>query len=139
MSMKAMTTLPPLSRSGSWRTISSAASRLLRVTVCSRLPPAPVNLPVLTSTTVIASVRSMTRYPPDGSHTLRSSALVICSSIRNSANTSATPAYPRHQLRGHMLDVTLDGVPCPVALNNQLAEVLGEQIPDHLHQQIRLL
>ena len=61
MSMKSITTMPPMSRSRSWRTISSAASRLLRVTVSSRLPPAPVYLPVLTSTTVIASVRSMTR------------------------------------------------------------------------------
>jgi len=42
---------------------------LLRVTVCSRFPPDPVNLPVFTSTTVIASVRSITRVPPDGSHT----------------------------------------------------------------------
>ena len=76
MSMKSMTTMPPMSRSRSWRTISSAASRLLRVTVCSRLPPEPVNLPVFTSTTVIASVRSITSVPPDGSQTLRSIALV---------------------------------------------------------------
>ena len=61
MSMKSMTMMPPMSRSRSWRTISSADSRLLRVTVSSRLPPEPVNLPVLTSMTVIASVRSMTR------------------------------------------------------------------------------
>ena len=88
MSMKSMTTMPPMSRSRSWRTISSAASRLLRVTVCSRLPPEPVNLPVFTSTTVIASVRSMTRVPPDGSQTLRSIALVSCSSMRCTANTS---------------------------------------------------
>ena len=39
MSMKSMTMMPPMSRSRSWRTISSAASRLFRVTVCSRLPP----------------------------------------------------------------------------------------------------
>lgn len=38
MSMKSMTTMPPISRSRSWRTISSAASRLFLVTVCSRLP-----------------------------------------------------------------------------------------------------
>ena len=31
--------MPPMSRSRSWRTISSAASRLFRVTVSSRLPP----------------------------------------------------------------------------------------------------
>ena len=39
-------------------------------------------MPVLTSTTVIASVRSMTSEPPEGSHTLRSMALAICSSMR---------------------------------------------------------
>ena len=80
--MKSTTMMPPMSRSRSCRTISSAASRLFLVTVSSRLPPAPVNLPVLTSTTVMASVRSMTSEPPDGSQTLRSSALAICSSIR---------------------------------------------------------
>ena len=58
------------------------------MTVCSRLPPEPVNLPVLTSTTVMASVRSMTSEPPEGSHTLRSIALVSCSSMRCTANTS---------------------------------------------------
>ena len=82
MSMKSTTIMPPRSRSRIWRTISSAASRLLRVTVSSRLPPAPVNLPVLTSMTVIASVRSMISVPPDGSHTFRSSALASCSSMR---------------------------------------------------------
>ncbi len=39
MSMKSMTMMPPRSRSRSWRTISSAASRLFLVTVSSRLPP----------------------------------------------------------------------------------------------------
>ena len=82
MSMKSMTMIPPMSRSRSWRTISSAASMLFFVTVSSRLPPEPVNLPVLTSMTVIASVRSMTREPPEGSHTLRSIAFVSCSSMR---------------------------------------------------------
>src|SRR4030088_2958317 len=64
--MKSTTTMPPRSRSRSCRTISSAASRLLRVTVCSRLPPCPVNLPVLTSLTGMASVVSITREPPRG-------------------------------------------------------------------------
>ncbi|CKS68598.1 Uncharacterised protein [Mycobacterium tuberculosis] len=88
MSMKSMTTMPPISRSRSWRTISSAASRLFLVTVCSRLPPAPVNLPVLTSMTVMASVRSITSVPPDGNHTLRSIALASCSSMRCTVKTS---------------------------------------------------
>ena len=86
--MKSTTMIPPMSRSRSCRTISSAASRLFFVTVSSRLPPEPVNLPVLTSTTVIASVRSMTSEPPEGSHTLRSIALAIASSMRCSAKTS---------------------------------------------------
>ena len=82
MSMKSTTMMPPMSRSRSWRTTSSAASRLFLVTVSSRLPPEPVYLPVFTSTTVIASVRSITSEPPEGRYTLRSSALAICSSIR---------------------------------------------------------
>ncbi len=45
MSMKSMTMMPPMSRSRSWRTISSAASRLFLVTVSSRLPPAAGELP----------------------------------------------------------------------------------------------
>ncbi len=82
MSMKSMTMMPPMSLSLSCRTISSAASRLFLVTVCSRLPPWPVNLPVFTSMTVIASVVSITSEPPLGSQTFLSSALAICSSIR---------------------------------------------------------
>ncbi|SIN00184.1 Uncharacterised protein [Mycobacteroides abscessus subsp. abscessus] len=80
--MKSTTMIPPMSRRRSWRTISSAASRLFLVTVSSRLPPEPVNLPVFTSITVIASVRSMTREPPEGRNTLRSRALARPSSIR---------------------------------------------------------
>src|SRR5512133_418551 len=81
MSMKSMMMMPPMSRRRSWRTISSAASRLLATTVSSRLA-LPTNLPVLTSTTVMASVRSITMEPPEGSHTLRSRALWICSTTR---------------------------------------------------------
>ena len=60
------------------RAISSAASRLLRNTVSSRLD-LPTFLPVFTSITVSASVCSMMSDPPDGSHTLRSRALWSCS------------------------------------------------------------
>ncbi len=88
--MKSMITIPPTSRRRSWRTISSAASRLFLVTVSSRLPPEPVYLPVFTSITVMASVRSITSEPPDGSHTLRSSALASCSSTRWVENTSTS-------------------------------------------------
>ena len=56
MSMKSMTMIPPMSRSRSWRTTSSAASTLTRVIVSSSLPlPRPVKLPVLMSITVRAS------------------------------------------------------------------------------------
>ncbi len=91
--MKSMTMIPPMSRNRSCRTISSAASMLFLVTVSSRFPPAPTNLPVLTSITVIASVRSMTSEPPEGSHTLRSIALASCSSMRCAAKTSPVPVH----------------------------------------------
>ena len=78
MSTKSMTMIPPMSRSRSWRAISSAASRLFSKTVSSRLEE-PTFLPVLTSMTVSASVRSMMSEPPEGSQTLRSSALWSCS------------------------------------------------------------
>ena len=78
MSMKSMTMMPPMSRRRSWRAISSAASRLLWNTVSSRLD-VPTFLPVFTSMTVSASVCSMISEPPDGSQTLRSSALCTCS------------------------------------------------------------
>ena len=54
-------------RSRSCRMISRAASRFTER--CCALFPAAV--PELTSITVIASVFSMTIFPPDGSHTLR--------------------------------------------------------------------
>ncbi len=57
MSMKSMTMMPPMSRSRSCRTASSAASVLTLVIVSSRPPlPRPVKLPLLTSITVSASV-----------------------------------------------------------------------------------
>ena len=60
MSMKSMTMIPPMSRSLSWRPTSTAASLFVRNTVSSRFD-FPTNLPVFTSITVIASVRSTTR------------------------------------------------------------------------------
>ena len=57
MSMKSMTMMPPMSRSRSWLTTSSAASRFVLVIVSSSRAalPLPVNEPVLTSMTVSAS------------------------------------------------------------------------------------
>src|SRR4029453_5491873 len=78
MSMKSTTMMPPMSRRRSWRAISTAASRLFLNPVSSRLER-PTFLPVLTSMTVSASVRSMISDPPDGSQTLRSRARWSCS------------------------------------------------------------
>ena len=58
--MKSITIMPPMSRSRSWRATSLAASRLVFTTVSSRFD-LPTDLPVFTSMTVIASVRSITR------------------------------------------------------------------------------
>ena len=57
MSMKSMTMIPPMSRSRSWRTTSSAASRFVLVIVSSSRAclPRPTNEPELTSMTVSAS------------------------------------------------------------------------------------
>src|SRR5438093_3879496 len=92
MSMKSITMIPPMSRRRSWRAASRAASRFVLTTVSSRFV-LPTLLPVLTSMIVIASVRSMIRYPPEGSHTLRSSALWICSTIRCSSKTGRVPVW----------------------------------------------
>ncbi|NCX59629.1 MAG: 50S ribosomal protein L27 [Actinobacteria bacterium] len=66
--------------------ISSAASRLLPSTVSSRFV-LPTLRPVFTSITVRASVCSMTNEPPEGSQTLRSSALRNCSTTRCCSNS----------------------------------------------------
>ncbi len=57
MSMKSMTMMPPMSRSRSWLTTSSAASRFVRVIVSSSPAPLPrpMKLPEFTSMTVSAS------------------------------------------------------------------------------------
>src|ERR687898_20270 len=89
MSMKSTTMMPPMSRSRSWRAISTAASRLFLNTVSSRLER-PTFLPVLTSMTVSASVRSMMSDPPEGSHTLRSSMRTLRYSWLNSSRMTRT-------------------------------------------------
>ena len=91
MSMKSMTMIPPMSRSRSCLAISSAASMLLWKTVSSRFD-LPTFLPVLTSITVSASVCSMISDPPDGSHTLRSSALCTCSWMWKRSNSGSPSA-----------------------------------------------
>ena len=139
--MKSMTTMPPRSRSRSWRTISSAASRLFLVTVSSRLPPWPVNLPVLTSTTTIASVLSITSEPPLGSQTLRSSAFISCSSIRYVAKTSTSEVHldSRSARSGATCDdVAVDGLPRLVTADDDLGEVLVEDVADDPDGHVRL-
>ena len=85
------------------------------MTVDSRLPPLPVNFPVFTSITVMASVRSMISDPPDGRNTFRSRAFAICSSSRYSAKISRSllpAAQPILQVRRNVRDVRLDRVVC---------------------------
>ena len=99
-------------------------------------------MPVLTSMTVIASVRSITSVPPEGSHTLRSSALSSCSSIRYSANTSFGPTWRcsrSAELRRDVSDVVLQRVPRVVALDDEAGEVLVELVAHDLDEQVRLL
>ena len=91
MSMKSITIIPPISRKRNWRAISSAASRLLWNTVSSRLD-LPTFFPVFTSITVSASVCSIMSEPPEGNHTLRSSALRNCSCTRCCSN-SGKPSF----------------------------------------------
>ena len=111
------------------------------MTVSSRLPPEPVNLPVLTSTTVIASVRSMISEPPEGSQTLRSSPLAICSSIRyvrEDVLVAGVALEALGEVGGDVLDVVVDHVPGVVAGDDELGEVLGEQVADDLEGQVGL-
>src|SRR6201995_2130196 len=132
MSMKSMTTMPPTSRSRSWRTSSSAASRLLRVTVSSRFPPWPVNLPVFTSTTVIASVLSMTSEPPAGQPPLALEGFgeLLADPVRGEHILAVRlwrlfpAAEPVCQVRRDVPHVLVDQVPAVVAGHDQLAEDL---------------
>ncbi len=80
MSIKSITTKPPMSRKRSWRETSSAASRLVCRAVSSMSPPR-VARAELTSTETSASVGSITIEPPEGSCTSRSKAVSIWLSI----------------------------------------------------------
>ena len=76
MSIKSMTTRPPISLSLSCRAISSAASRFVLKAVSSISEPR-VAREELISIEMSASVGSITTDPPDGSLTSRSKALSI--------------------------------------------------------------
>ena len=92
MSMKSITTIPPISLKRNCLAISSAASRLFSNTVCSRLS-LPTNFPVFTSITVKASVLSIIKCPPDGNHTFLSKAFLIWSSMWYLSNKSKLSSY----------------------------------------------
>ena len=80
MSMKSMTTRPPMSRSRSWRATSSAASRLVLWAVSSMSLPLVARAELMSIATS-ASVWSITREPPDGRRTSRRNADSIWDSI----------------------------------------------------------
>ena len=86
MSMKSMTTRPPMSRRRSWRATSSAASRLVLSAVSSMSPPL-VERAELMSIATSASVWSMTSAPPEGRRTSRRKADSICDSIWKRVNS----------------------------------------------------
>ncbi len=71
MSIKSMTTKPPISRIRNWRAISAAASKLVASAVSSICLP-PVARDELMSIAVKASVGSKTIEPPEGRRISRS-------------------------------------------------------------------
>ena len=80
ISMKSITTSPPMSRRRSCRAISSAASKFVLSAVSSMSAPR-VAREELMSIEISASVGSITTDPPEGSLTSRSKALSIWLSI----------------------------------------------------------
>src|SRR6056300_915748 len=70
ISMKSITTRPPISRNRNWRAISSAASRLVCKAVSSISPPLVARAELMSIDTN-ASVGSITIAPPDGRRTSR--------------------------------------------------------------------
>ena len=80
ISIKSITTRPPISRKRNWRAISSAASRFVCTAVSSISPPL-VAREELMSILIKASVTSITIEPPEGSLTSRSNAVSIWPSI----------------------------------------------------------
>ena len=97
ISIKSITTKPPMSRKRNWRDTSSAASRLVCSAVSSISPPR-VALAELTSTETSASVGSITIEPPEGSCTSRSKAVSIWLSIWNRLNSGVCSLYRRSLL-----------------------------------------
>ena len=80
ISMKSITTKPPMSRKRSWRAISSAASQFVVVAVSSMSAPLVARAELISIETS-ASVGSITIEPPDGNLTSRWKAVSIWLSI----------------------------------------------------------
>ena len=141
MSMKSTTMMPPMSRSRSWRTISSAASRLLRVTVCSRLPPCPVNLPGI-------DVDDRHRLGPiDHERTARRQVHLaverlqelLVDPVLGEHVAGADPVLqPVGEVRCDATDVGAERRPRGITGDHQRVDVLIEDVPDDLDGQIRL-
>ena len=114
------------------------------MTVSSRLPPEPVNFPVFTSTTVIASVRSKIKRAAGGQPHLAVEALgdLLVDAVRREDVVARVVLVVALQalleVRRDLLDVVLDHLPGVVTGDHELAEVLGEQVADDLQGQVRL-
>ncbi len=139
--------MPPMSRSRSWRTISSAASRLLLVTVASRLPAgagelAGVHVDHRHRLGALDDQRAPGRQEHLAFQTLGD--LLVEAILREHvpAVLGLPATHPLLQVRCDVGDVGLDrvvGVVLPaVPGDDQLGEVLGEQVTDDAYGQIGL-
>jgi hypothetical protein len=92
-------------------------------------------LPVLTSTTVIASVRSMTSDPRGQPHLAvhRLGDLLVDAVLVKTSSLGRPALRPLRQVGGDVLDVVADLGPGVVALDDELGEVLGEDVADDPH------
>ena len=94
MSIKSITTSPPMSRRRNCRAISSAASRLVFRAVSSISPPRVARAELI-SMEIRASVGSITMDPPDGRRTSRWKAVSIWLSIWKRLNSGTLSSYMR--------------------------------------------
>ena len=92
MSIKSITTKPPMSRKRSWRAISSAASRLVFSAVSSMSLPLVARAELMSIETR-ASVGSITMAPPEGRVTSRWNAVSIWDSIWKRLNNGVSWSY----------------------------------------------
>ena len=92
ISMKSITTKPPMSRKRSWRAISSAASKFVCSAVSSMSPPFVARAELISIETN-ASVGSITIEPPEGRRTSRWKAVSICVSIWKRLNRGVESVY----------------------------------------------